>query len=94
MTNVSTSTNSQSSIPDFSKLPQEKNLKLSRSHVSTTHTFIGGIAGTGKSEGKLQRGELSKIFGAWMLTLRCAFLLALLVSKALPLVGSAEVFAR
>lgn len=62
--------------------------------VSTTHTSIGSIAGTGKSEGKLQLGELSKILGAWILTLPCAFLLALFVSKALPLIGATEVFAR
>lgn len=43
MTNVSTSTNSQSPIPDFSKLLQEKNLKLSRSHVTTLQVNLGKL---------------------------------------------------
>ncbi len=49
--------------------------------VSTTHTSVGSIAGTGKSEGKLQFAELSKIFGAWILTLPCAFLVAYCISN-------------
>ena len=62
--------------------------------VSTTHTSVGSIAGTGKSEGKLHAGELGKIFSAWILTLPCAFLLSLIISKALPLISSAGTFAR
>jgi len=62
--------------------------------VSTTHTSVGSIAGTGKSEGKLQLNELGKIFGAWILTLPCAFLIALLISKSLPYIGATEVLVR
>lgn len=62
--------------------------------VSTTHTSVGSIAGTGKSEGKLQFSELSKILGAWILTLPCAFVIAYLLSKSIPALSSFEVLAR
>lgn len=44
--------------------------------VSTTHTSVGAIAGTGSSSKSLQWGELSKVLSSWFLTLPCAFIFA------------------
>lgn len=47
--------------------------------VSTTHVSVGGLAGGGMAEGKLDRGVLAGIASAWLVTLPVAALAAALL---------------